>query len=81
MMSVGELVTVFSVTGFVGAVIIACFIYLIRQMINEVKSSAVQKERADINVEVAQKLSKADAIVAERVELSRIAAKLRAGQF
>lgn len=81
MMGFAEWVTVLSVVGIGGAVIVACFIYIIRQLMKQSATAAVSTKEAKDDAVAVEKLRKADAIIAERVELSRVSDRLRRGQF
>lgn len=81
MMGFAEWVTVLSVTGVIGAVIVACFVYLIRQLMKQNAANATNEYRAKVDAEAVEQIRKVDEIIAERVELNRVAERLRNGNF
>lgn len=81
MMSFAEWVTVLSVTGVTGLVIVTCFVYLIRKLMKESAAKAVSVHKAEENAVAVEALRRADEIIADRVELSRISERLRSQQF
>lgn len=81
MMGLSEWITVVSVVGTIGAIILAAVIYLVHKLMTQSAATAVAEEKAKSNAIAIEKITKADDIVSEQRNIQRTIDRLRRGDF
>jgi hypothetical protein len=80
-MSPAELITVILVIGSCAGVVLAGFIFLIKQIIKQASDKAVAEHKAEENAVVVEKLRKTGDIIASPITADDVIRRLRDSKF